>query len=285
MSPIGRIFIVANLLLSAAFLGWAASSLAQTQDWKTKYETKSQELSDAEAQWQEEKAKLQEENDALANDSRSFRDQRDGLQAEVDRLKGEIADAQRVNENLRGDITKIQGTLGDFNSTIAQITTEKDRAVERANEAASAQAAAEEAAQTAEEARRNAEDQLAQARTQIGDLEVEKTQLANQVSDLETQVAMIVDLTDIDLASIAAQPLIEGAVLEVRLDLPPGLVMLNVGKAQGVKRGFTFDIYRGSQYKGRVRVQNVQENISSATIEQAVPSVTIQQGDRAATRL
>ena len=38
MSPIGRIFIVLNLLLSAAFLGWASNALGTSQDWKTQAE-------------------------------------------------------------------------------------------------------------------------------------------------------------------------------------------------------------------------------------------------------
>ena len=39
MSPIGRIFTVLNLILAAAFLGWASNTLATSKQFKDKYET------------------------------------------------------------------------------------------------------------------------------------------------------------------------------------------------------------------------------------------------------
>ena len=37
MSAIGRIFIVLNLILAAAFLGWASNALGTVEDWKGKH--------------------------------------------------------------------------------------------------------------------------------------------------------------------------------------------------------------------------------------------------------
>ena len=69
------------------------------------------------------------------------------------------------------------------------------------------------------------------------------------------------------------------------LTCSPGLVMLNVGADNNVQRGFTFEIYRGSTYKGKVRVENVQGKYCSAVIIDSRPGTTIAQGDRAATNL
>jgi len=93
------------------------------------------------------------------------------------------------------------------------------------------------------------------------------------------------DVTGTNWEDIVAQPDIEAAVLDVRHDPPPGLVMLNVGKNVGVKRGYTFEIFNGSRYKGQVRVENVQDDISSALIIRAVPDASITQGDSASTHL
>ena len=38
MSPIGRIFIVLNLVLAVVFLGWASSNLVNSQNWKADHE-------------------------------------------------------------------------------------------------------------------------------------------------------------------------------------------------------------------------------------------------------
>jgi hypothetical protein len=66
----------------------------------------------------------------------------------------------------------------------------------------------------------------------------------------------------------------------------PGLVALNVGSKAGVKRGYVFEIYSGSTYKGQVRVDVVHDDVSSAVIVVPPPNGgQITAGDRAATRL
>ena len=80
-------------------------------------------------------------------------------------------------------------------------------------------------------------------------------------------------------------PLINGVVIEALYDVEPGLVAINKGTADNVKRGYTFDIYNGADYKGRVRVENVRENSCTAIVTQPVDGKRIGQGDKAATRL
>jgi len=80
-------------------------------------------------------------------------------------------------------------------------------------------------------------------------------------------------------------PLIQGAVLQVVGDMEPGLVAINKGTADGVKRGYTFEIFNGRTYKGMVRVESVRENMCTAVIIRNVAGTTINQGDGAATRI
>ena len=60
---------------------------------------------------------------------------------------------------------------------------------------------------------------------------------------------------------------------------------LNVGSDAGVTAGMTFELYRGSTYKGQVRVQKVLNNMCSALIVRPVAGQTVGQGDSASTRL
>ena len=57
---------------------------------------------------------------------------------------------------------------------------------------------------------------------------------------------------------------IEASVLAARFDLEPGLVMLNVGSSDAVKRGYAFHIYGDGQYKGQVKAESVQESFSES---------------------
>ena len=157
--------------------------------------------------------------------------------------------------------------------------------MERAHEAARERDDAQAAAQTAELARRDAAEASQAAQLRIGDLEAARASLQEALAASEMVVATLVEVTGVNIDDIQVQPQIEAAVLDVRHDLPPGLVMLNVGRDKEVKRGFTFEIYRGSQYKGQVRVENVQANVCSAIIIRSVGGTTIIQGDRATTYL
>ena len=64
----------------------------------------------------------------------------------------------------------------------------------------------------------------------------------------------------------------------------PGRDQTRVG-ADGVKPGYTFEIYDGATYKGQVRVDYVHDNTCSAMILRTRPGQTIRQGDSASTRL
>ena len=285
MSLIGRIFIVLNLGMAAAFLGWAANALHTTDDYK-------QQLADAQAAALTEKTDLEGQISDLnaklstatadlgirVNELDDAKSQRDSFQTQLETANAEAA-------KLSGQLDTITATLSDYNDTISQVTSTKDDATERANEAERERDDAVEAQQTAELAQAEAEERASGLEQTIADMQVSMTDLQGEYSALETQLQMLIEITNVDPQQITRQPQIEGAVLEARHDLPPGLVMLNVGEADGVMRGFTFEIYRGAQYKGQVRVVDVQENVSSCVILNAVEGTTMAQGDKAGTRI
>jgi hypothetical protein len=67
-------------------------------------------------------------------------------------------------------------------------------------------------------------------------------------------------------------------------DLNPELnaVVLNVGKAQGVKEGMPFLIYQHNLQVGRAKVVLARDLISAALVEDLQPNVTLKVGDRVA---
>ena len=113
-------------------------------------------------------------------------------------------------------------------------------------------------------AKKDAEDSTKAASTKIADLEKDKKDLQEQVDTLDARLAVVVKATGAKLTDFVSPPPIEALVLDVKKDLK--LVILNKGKKDDVKVGYVFDIYRGSQYKGQVRIQDVQEGMSSGVI-------------------
>jgi hypothetical protein len=285
MSSIGRIFIVLNLILSAAFLGWAANALGSAQDYKQQLEA---EQASHQADTERDAGKIGELTSlhkSATEEARGFREGRDQAKAESDSRKSELDEQRERNDRLQSDLTALQASLSTYNGRLDQLLAEKDRAVRDAEEARTAARDATDASEAAETKRRDAEEARATAEQKIADLEIEVAGLQESIAAGEAQLATLVAVTGVNLDDIRNQKEITAAVLDTRMDIAPGLVMLNVGKNQDVKRGYTFEIYRGSQYKGQVRVENVQDDVCTALVIRAVPGTTMGQGDSAATRL
>ena len=281
MSPIGKIFIVLNLILSAAFLGWAANALEKTRTFEADAKKAAEEHAAAIAAKEKELSDLQVSLNGVTDQQRKHREERDTIQADADRLKTQLEELKRANDTMLGNLTKIQSTLGDYNSSIAQLSQQKDAAIERAHEAERARDAALAEKDAALLAQRDAEEATGNANTRIGDLEGEKLALAEQVETLNTRLEVVMRETGIKATQIFAQPSIEALVLDVKKDLK--LVILNKGKKDEVKPGYVFDIYRGSQYKGQVRITDVQDGMSSGLI--LSEKNAIGRGDSATTTL
>lgn len=285
MSPIGRIFLVLNLLLSAAFLGWASNALATTQDYKTQLDDANTAHAEAVAELEEQVSALQVDLGATEDTQRQIREARDQIEAERNSLQTQLAEAKSDNDRLRGNVDQINQTLQGYLTQISDMESAKDQAVQAAQEAQAERDAALDAQMAAENAQRDAQDEAAGLRNTIADLEMERKGLQDQVSSLDTQLAVLVEVTGVSASEVMAQPDIDAAVLAVKSDPAPGLVMLNVGAEDNVKRGYTFDIYSGNQYKGQVRVENVQDGMCSALILRTVDGQTMSQGDLASTRM
>jgi predicted nucleic acid-binding Zn-ribbon protein len=281
MSPIGRILIVLNLILSAAFVGWAANALGKTEKYKEDLVAAKQAHTVEVAKKDEELSKLGLDLNGVTEQQRQMREQRDMHETEANRLKTQLDDLKRAHDTLSANLTKIQATLGDYNNSIAQLSQQKDAAVERAHEAERARDAAVSDKDAAELAKNDAEEATRNAQRQIADLQGQSSTLEEQVGTLEARIAQIVDVTGFELKDAMAQPKIDAYVLNVDRGLK--LVILNKGKKDNVKEGYTFDVYRGSQYKGQVRIQDVQEGMSSGLIVSEKNAIAT--GDQATTTL
>ena len=264
MSNIGKVFIILNLILSAAFLGWAANALSHAEDYKAQLAAEKKAGADALAAKQKEVDDLTVEKNAVTDQQRQFREQRDASQTEADRLKTQLEELKRQNDQLDGNLTKIQATLADYNDNIKQLGEQKDAAIQRAHEAERARDAATQEKDSAVFAKNDAEEAANNAQVRISDLESEKRVLAEELEKVQTRFDVALKAANIKASDIFAQPAIDALVLDVKKDLK--LVILNKGKKDEVKPGYVFDIYRGSQYKGQVRITDVQDGMSSGLI-------------------
>jgi len=285
MSAIGRIFVILNLVLAAAFVGYASTSLAKGNEWKQKYEDASREAAAAQELLEADKSKLVSDLNTERGLKEAALSERDANKAEADRNAADLETARRTIADLTASVQSIEATLAGYNQTIAQVTAAKDAAVEDAREQERARVQAEQERDAAVMAQRDSDDGLAAANEAIAQLERDLTASKKEASKLDSQLTQLVAMTGVELKAISATPAIKARVLQVSYDLKPGLVALNVGSEQGVKRGMVFQVYSGATWKGQVRVENVQPGMSSALITDMIAGQTIAQGDNADTVL
>lgn len=284
MSPIGRIFIVVNLVLAVVFLGWASANLSKTEEYKALYEAEQA----AKAQLDEEKSAeisgLTTDLNQKTNDNTSLVRDKAELDAQRTRLDADLVAEKAKNAELMSRLEGVESRLGDLDGAVEKASSEASDANERAMAATEAKVAAENAQVDAEERADDLQRQLDEAQDSIASLEVSINAANKQIADLDTALTVAKE-QGFDPGAGIVQPLIDGAVMMVSYDINPGIVLINRGSADGVRRGQTFDVYSGNQYKARVRVTNVHENSCSAVVEKAYEGRSIAQGDSASTRI
>ncbi len=285
MSSIARIFIVLNLLLSALALGWAANFMGTHQDFKVKYDNAVEEKNTLEAELNEQLSDTKAEVNTQKERAQRLMGEREQVAAERDKLTSDVSTLESANSQMRGALDGINQTLSSVNESKDQAVSRLEQAMADLNEAKEARREAEEAAKEAGDKQRDAEEALANAERTISDLETQVTSLAKDLEDRNTTLDTIAAQYGVDPTKIFAQPTIDGAVVSVSTTVKPGLIGINRGKADGVRRGFIFNIYSGNQFKGTAKVETVEDNMCYATIQSVYENRTMAQGDKAATRL
>ncbi len=285
MSPIGKIFIVVNLALSAAFLGWASNVVATSQQWKTKHD-------DVEESLNKEKAALEADLSLQRTKLETVREDKDRFSQESDDLKNRAERAERErdaqtteNQQMRGDITKLQSSMEGYNNHLSSMDARLERATDQALQAERDKNEAMQGKRDAEIALANAEESMRATQAQVDALTAKLASAEDSIASAEAKFDAIVAYTGVDPGSILSQPDIEGAVVSVKSDPAPGLVSINRGSDQGVSLGTTFQVFNGRTYKGEVRVEIVHATWSSAVVVRATEGSTISSGDSVATRL
>jgi len=284
MSTIGKFFVVLNLALAALFVGASASLIAEAESFRTKYEgaveTHAGEVADLNAQVADWTSKYQ---DAM-NENRRLQQQNGQLAADKSALEESLASERQSNTELTERLQGIEGKLADLEGTnreqtnrISELTRQNETLRGERDDALDSRDGALAQATQATEAM-----QLAQG--QASDLSLALARETERADEAEAQLDAVVTHTGVDPATINNQPQLEGLVLSTETANDTTYVVINIGKQAGVKVGYTFDVYNGATYKGRIKVQTVNETKAAATLE--VPgNGSLASGDRIATRL
>jgi chromosome segregation ATPase len=272
MNLIGKIFVVLIFVMSLVFMSFAVAVYGTHQNWKKKAEDLTTQLADARKNLQfreEEKAKLEEniakeaiaKREALAKletEKAELQRQRDDMSKMRDELvakdKTNVAALDSAQQNLKKLTAEVEGLRGE----IREAQADRDKHFEQVVKLT---------------------DQIHQAQGDLKRLDERNLQLAAQVA-ASGKVLAAHGLTK-DTPVDGIPPAIRGKVLAINQD---NMIEVSLGSDDGLRAGHTLEIFRASNYLGRLQVLRTETDRAVGKILPGFKKAAIQKGDDVATR-
>jgi myosin heavy subunit len=272
MNLIGKIFVVLIFVMSLVFMSFAVAVYGTHQNWKKKAEDLNIQLADARKNLQlreEEKAKLEENiaKEALAKrealgkletEKAELQQQRDEMAKVRDELvakdKTNVAALDSAQQNLKKLTAEVEGLRGE----IREAQADRDKHFEQVVKLT---------------------DQIHQAQGDLKRLDERNVQLAAHVA-ASGKVLAAHGLTK-DTPVDGIPPAVRGKVLAINQD---NMVEVSLGSDDGLRAGHTLEIFRASNYLGRLQVLRTETDRAVGKIMPGFKKAAIQKGDDVATR-
>lgn len=285
MSPIGRVFIVLNLVLAGAFVGFAGTHLQKQHNYKTLYE--------------QEKDAHQKEADALkqevargVSERQAFEIAKTQRETEIGGLKNVLQAANDKNTRLEQQLSSVEGDLKQVNAQLVQANQQSSAAFTQSKEAYQMAIADQKAKDEAVRAKDDAEAENRSLKNTIASLtdtvKGKDVAIADLTKDLnENKLLVSVASTNGFIPALAAPPLsgtvshASGRLCTISITDNPS----NVDIADQInKRQFSFAIYDASGYKGEAVATSYHPAENAVTCNLMLVKGDIKEGDKASTK-
>ena len=204
-----------------------------------------------------EKEALEKDKAQLQTDNANKEKRLNELGTSFSAIKAGIGDWAQRNEKLQKEVGDLQANLAKTQEELRTTKADCEKAKLDRDEAIKKQA-------DAEGRKKDIEDQLIRAKELLAKLEASG---AINVSE----------------AILGVQKPIDGRVLEV--DPTNNVVVISVGKDQGVGLGYSFTVYRADEYIGEIKVEQLQNDLAGAAPVAGTLKSEIRKGDNVTTRI
>ena len=281
MSVVAKILVVLNLVLAIVFLGAAATFLGAQESWKVKHEEDTARLQrDLDTEIENKNLADKRYNDARVGAAEAA-GKRDTAQESTRRAEAESLKIVGEHNKLLGEYERLAQAQKDLvainekhATDIKALTAQKDQAISEKGAAVKAMNDA-----IAEQRRLKAlgddkDDTVAALEKKIVDL-------GEMLEGLNLKLAAYKDRVG-DLPDMVGQKAMKAKVTSVSGQY--NIVMLSVGRDDGVTPGYEFTIYRGDTYVGKVVIDRVEKDYCSGQSKKELEKSPIQAGDDATTR-
>ena len=215
--------------------------------------------------------------------------------AENDDLKSRVDEIQQQKSKVEGDLTNVRTELTQLQTdlakavkaqeTLTQSIYDREKEIARlTKELDSARGDAKQATTKLAELKAQHEE----AQRQLSDLGRAKSELESKVMELSSQPTVELDKVTVGSnavptsgavmpVSVSAEPSTNGQVVVINRDYD--FIVMNLGKNHGLLIGQEFQVVRGAEILGKVKVEKVYDELSAATILPDSKKDIIREGD------
>lgn len=284
MSPIGRLFIILNLILAAAFIAYAGFYLKNQTSYKTK-------LDEQVAAALAEKTSLEEQISKLGGQVQSYSTDLTTKTNQLANSKVTIKALEEADTDNKSKLARLTAKLEGIEGSVGNVASTLEQQMARIESLTKDWVAANEEKLKAVGSRDDLQNKLnavqaslEKANARNESLVADLNEASAEQRELETQIAVIRRaIPSVGEIIKGVQPQVDGTIMTVTPALRS--VTISLGENSGVTPGMSFSVHNGTTYKGEVRVVEVSDNIAFGRIENAVASQKISKGDKATTRL
>jgi len=272
MSLVGKIFTMLILILSVMFMAFAMMVFATHKNWKATATALQTQLTAANA----------------AN-----KDAKDLLQRLQNNLAAEMGARKAALAALQVRVTAAESRLTAKEKELADLTAAHSEATQTAKEAQTRLATLEDETKKLRDELRGEQSRRDKAFLTVVDLTDKLTQaesLRQNLEEVNTQATkemnrmkMVLDRNGLTPDSLVSHipPKVEGEVTDVS---DKDLLEISIGADDGLKVGHSLDVYRGTQYLGRIVVKKTSPDRAVGQVMKELQRGQIKRGDRVTTK-
>jgi len=285
MNTFTKAMVVAVLVLSLIYVGVGAVLFATREQWRGKYVT-------AEANWQKERADLNKTIAAAQQEADRLSRELDTRTTDLQQLQARNVQLQAENDGLVARDQELTNDYRNISDEMAKLSENNQSIVKMALSFQSDLARTEEQLRAMTRQR----DELDETRQRLeGDLtrltkqfEETKKLLAEATEERDRLTQIVATLKERgfaiqEIAGVLKVEPVSGNVVSVDPDL--GIVLVNVGARDKVKKGYEFTVSRGGDYVAKIIIHEVFEEAAAGRTLEGYTRKPVKIGDRVDTRL
>jgi Na+-transporting NADH:ubiquinone oxidoreductase subunit NqrC len=289
MSLLGKIFAVISLLAAVFYTGITVTLVSLQENYKQKLVDADQKFKTAQTNWEQEKEGLDQSIARLTLERNSLNSAKADLEAKNAILESEWAQAtnnvrfaMKIVEDQEEQITRLNDLLELARKNLNERTTDIETLRAEIEQQKNALAALE-------QKRDELQDKLVVKEKELKMIADEAKRLTDEYAYANDLIRKLEKAVPDEVAkarsadTIQAPKTIRGKVAAV--DAKLGLVVINVGQRQGVQKDYAFIVFRGSQYVGKIIVDEVFPDVAACRYSRPDMKDDVQVGDDVTTKL